>query len=213
MSFEKIQERIIKACELSGRRSEEVTLVAITKNRSIAEIEDKVLRFGHGILGESRIQEWLDKKNKLPNIQWHMVGNLQTNKVKYCEDFHFIHSLNSFRLADEMQKQGLKLSHCFKVFVEVNVVGEISKHGIAFEKARELVSYAQSLDQLEVHGLMTIAPYTNDKETLRKVFKNLKQLCDKLSLRELSMGMSNDFEIAIEEGATFVRIGSALFEN
>ena len=213
MSFERVQERIEDACERVGRKPSEVTLIAVTKNHSVTEIEDKILHFGHKILGENRVQEWRDKKERIPDVQWHMIGNLQTNKVKYCKDFYAIHSLSNIRLADEMQKQGLKLKHSFKVFVEVNVVGERSKQGVSFKEAENLVDYAKSLSCLEVDGLMAMAPYTEDPMLIRGVFRNLRQLCDKLALKELSMGMSNDFEIAIEEGATHIRVGSALFQN
>ncbi len=213
MSFERVQKRIYDACKRVGRDPSEVTLVAVTKNHSVNEIEDKILRFGHRILGENRVQEWRKKKEQLSDIQWHMIGNLQTNKVKYCRDFYAIHSLSNTRLADEMQRQGLKLKHSFKVFVEVNVVGESSKQGAPFEEAEDLVDYAKSLSCLEVYGLMTMAPYNEDLMLVRKTFRKLKQLCDKLALKELSMGMSNDFEVAIEEGATYIRVGSALFED
>ncbi len=211
MSFEKVLECIDNACQRAGRNPSEITLIAVTKHRDVTEIENKILHFGHRILGENRVQEWRDKKDKLANIEWHMIGNLQTNKVKYCKDFHSIHSLSSTRLADEMQKQGLKFKHTFRVFVEVNVAGETSKQGIPLGEAEALVCYAQSLSNLDVCGLMTMAPYTEDPETMRWVFRDLKQLGDKLQLKELSMGMSNDFEVAIEEGATYIRVGSALF--
>ena len=113
MSFKEVQKRINDACERAGRDPSEVTLVAVTKNHSVTEIEDKILRYGHRILGENRIQEWRSKKEHLSDVKWHMIGNLQTNKVKYCKDFYAIHSLNNTRLADELQKQGLKLKHNF----------------------------------------------------------------------------------------------------
>lgn len=217
MSFQKVQESINKACQRVGRSPNEVTLVAVTKNHNAEEISQKVLSFNHAILGENRVQEWLSKKEILSNdnleIQWHMIGNLQTNKVKYCRDFHSIHSLNSIRLANEMQKQGLKHKHIFRVFVEVNMSGEYTKQGIEASRVKELVEYAKNLSYLEVCGLMAMAPYTSNPEEVRPFFKKLRLLSNKLNLQELSMGMSNDFEIAIEEGATFVRVGSALFEN
>ncbi len=211
MSLKKVLERIDNACERVGRDPNDVTLVAVTKNHSVTEISNKILNFEHRILGESRVQEWRNKKDNLTDIQWHMIGNLQTNKVKYCKDFYAIHSLSNIRLANELQRQGLKLKHSFKVFVEVNVAGEADKQGVSSEKLEELVNYTKSLSHLEVLGLMTMAPYAENPETIRWVFRELKQLCDRLQLKELSMGMSNDFEVAIEEGATHVRIGSALF--
>ncbi len=213
MSFERVRERIGAACERAGRDPQEVKLVAVTKGRSLQEIEDAVLRHGHVILGENRVQEWQDKVEALPDAEWHFIGNLQRNKVKYCFPFHTIHSLNSVRLADEMEKRGSKEGHTFRVMVEVNVAGESSKEGAELADAEALVKHAQDLDHVDVAGLMTIAPYSDDPEDARPYFRRLRELNGKLGLKELSMGMSGDFEVAIEEGATCVRIGSALFEE
>lgn len=190
-------------------------LIAVTKGREPAEIERRLLRHGCRTLGENRIQEWRAKADSLAGegIEWHFIGNLQRNKVKYCLPFHTIHSLNSMRLADELQRQGARLDHVFRVLVEVNVAGEQSKRGAPAEWAERLVEYARALPNLEVTGLMTIAPYVHDPELTRPVFSGLRKLRDKLALVDLSMGMSSDFEVAIEEGATIVRVGSALFEG
>ena len=212
MAFKEVQERLARACERAGRDPQEVKLVAVTKGHSVAEIEDAVLKYGHTALGENRAQEWQDKYEVLADAEWHFIGNLQRNKVKYCLPFHTIHSLNSVRLADEMEKQGAKRGHTFRVMVEVNVAGENSKEGAAFAEAGALVRHAQGLAHVEVAGLMTIAPYSEDPENARPYFRKLRKLRDKLRLKELSMGMSGDFEVAVEEGATCVRIGSALFE-
>ncbi len=209
----KVQERILQACERAGRDPAEVTLVAITKGHDPRDIERVVLEHGHRVLGENRVQEWRDKAEVLENIEWHFIGNLQTNKVKYCTPFSVIHSLNSVRLADAMQTQGERREHVFRVMVEVNVAGEASKQGAAADEAEALVAHARGLSQVEVLGLMTIAPYSDRPEDARPVFRALRDLRDKLGLKDLSMGMSGDFEVAIEEGATFVRIGSALFEG
>ena len=203
----------MRACERVGRDPAEVTLVAVTKGHDVSEIERVVLSHGHLVLGENRVQEWRDKAEKLEGVEWHFVGNLQTNKVKYCTPFSVIHSLNSTRLADAMQTQGGRREHVYRVMVEVNVAGEASKQGAALEEAEALVRHAQGLSQLEVLGLMTIAPYSDDPEDARPVFRALRELRDKLSVKHLSMGMSGDFEVAVEEGATFVRVGSALFES
>jgi PLP dependent protein len=210
--FLEVQDRIIKACEGAGRKPSEVKLVAVTKGHTVAEIDKEILQHGHRILGENRIQEWRDKAGELENIEWHLVGNLQRNKVKYCLPFSLIHSLNSERLADELHDFGAKKNHVFKVLVEVNVAGEEQKMGVPLDQALALVDYAKSLPNLSVEGLMTVAPYSNTPDTARPYFVQLRQLRDKLNLRELSMGMSGDFEVAIQEGATIVRIGSALFE-
>jgi PLP dependent protein len=209
--FLEVQERIIKTCEQAGRKPSEVKLVAVTKGHTVAEIEQEILQHGHRILGENRIQEWRDKAPHLDNVEWHLIGNLQRNKVKYCLPFRLIHSLNSERLADELQSFGLKKNHVFSVLVEVNVAGEKQKMGIPLNQAEALVYYAQTLPNLNVEGLMTVAPYSDTPDTARPYFVQLRQLRDKLGLRELSMGMSGDFEVAIWEGATIVRIGSALF--
>lgn len=206
-----IQERMAAACDRAGRKLTDVKLVAVTKGHSVEEIKQQVISHGHYILGENRIQAWRDKRPALPGAEWHMIGNLQRNKVKYCLPFSLIHSLNSQRLADELQRQGEKNEHIFKVLVEVNVAGEDSKQGIAPKDAEDLVYYAQNLHNIQVEGLMTLAPYSDNPESARRVFVKLHTLCDRLKLKELSMGMSGDFEVAIEEGATLIRVGSALF--
>jgi PLP dependent protein len=210
--FLEVQEKIIKTCEQAGRKPSEVKLVAVTKGHSVEEIDKEILQHGHRILGENRIQEWRDKTEQLSGVEWHLIGNLQRNKVKYCLPFSLIHSLNSARLADELQDVGLKKNHVFRVLVEVNIAGEEQKVGVSLAEATPLADYAKSLSNISVEGLMTVAPYSDTPDTARPYFVQLRQLRDKLSLRELSMGMSGDFEVAIWEGATILRIGSALFE-
>jgi PLP dependent protein len=210
--FLEVQERIIKTCEQAGRKPSEVKLVAVTKGHTVAEIDKEILQHGHRILGENRIQEWRDKTEQLQDIEWHLIGSLQRNKVKYCLPFSLIHSLNSERLADELQAFGAKKNHVFKVLIEVNVAGEENKMGISLAEATPLVDYAKSLPNISVEGLMTVAPYSDTPDTARPYFVQLRQLRDRLKLRELSVGMSGDFEVAIWEGATIVRIGSALFK-
>lgn len=209
--FIEVQERIIKTCEQAGRKPSEVKLVAVTKGHTIGEIDQEILQHGHRILGENRIQEWREKAEQLEDIEWHLIGTLQRNKVKYCLPFTLIHSLNSERLADELQDFGAKKNHVFKVLVEVNVAGEENKMGIPLDQTEDLVGYAQTLPNLQVEGLMTVAPYSDTPDTARPYFVQLRQLRDKLNIKELSVGMSGDFEVAIWEGATIVRIGSALF--
>lgn len=210
--FLEVQEKIIKTCEQAGRNPSEVKLVAVTKGHTVEEIDKEILQHGHRILGENRIQEWQEKAVHLDNIEWHLIGNLQRNKVKYCLPFNLIHSLNSAKLADELQDFGAKKNHVFRVLVEVNVAGEENKTGVPLTEAPPLVQYAQTLPNLQVEGLMTVAPYSNTPDTARPYFVQLRQLRDKLGLSELSMGMSGDFETAIWEGATIVRIGSAVFK-
>ena len=207
-----IQARLEQACLRAGRNPADVTLIAVTKGQSVDSIRDNVLAHGHTVLGESRIQEWRDKATELPGVEWHLIGNLQTNKVKYCRPFSTLHSLNSARLADALQEYGAKHGHTFRVMLEVNVAGEANKQGVLPDETEALTRYAQSLPHLNVAGLMTIAPYDDDPEVSRPVFQKLRALRDALGLKELSMGMSGDFEVAVEEGATYVRVGSALFE-
>jgi PLP dependent protein len=208
-----VRTRIERACARVGRSPSEVTLVAVTKGHDASEIRSVLLEHGHTALGENRVQEWRAKAEALPHAEWHFIGNLQTNKVKYLRDVHAIHSLGSTRLVDALERQGAKWEHRFRVFVEVNVAGEASKHGVPLEEAAEVVAYVRSLPHLELLGLMTMAPYSEDAEDARPTFRRLRELRDTLGVAELSMGMSGDFEVAVEEGATFVRVGSALFEG
>lgn len=211
--YDRVRERIEAACARAGRRAADVAMVAITKGRTLEEIEQAVLRHGHRVLGESFVQEWQPKRDALPDdVEWHFVGNLQRNKVKYLGDVEVVHSLNSRKLADTMQKQGKKRGFALRAMVEVNVAGEENKHGLAPEDVPALVAHAAGLSHVTVEGLMGMAPFSDDPETARPVFAALRGLRDTLGLRELSMGMSGDFEVAIEEGATIVRIGSALFD-
>ena len=207
-----IQARLEHACRRAGRNPADVTLIAVTKGQSVDSVRENVLAHGHTVLGESRVQEWRDKAAELSGVEWHLIGNLQTNKVKYCRPFHTLHSLNSVRLADALEEYGAKHDHVFRVMLEVNVAGEANKQGVLPDETETLTRYAQNLPHLNVAGLMTIAPYDDDPEVSRPVFRKLRNLRGTLGLQELSMGMSGDFEVAVEEGATYVRVGSALFE-
>lgn len=207
-----VRKRIAAACRRVSRDPSEVTLVAVTKGRTVEEIEQCVLRHGHRVLGESFVQEWQGKHDALPeDIEWHFVGNLQRNKVKYLGDVAVVHSLNSRRLADTMQKQGVRRGFALRVMIEVNVADEENKHGLSPDRVAALVEHAAGLSHVTVAGLMAMAPFSDDSEDARPHFARLRELRDRLGLRELSMGMSGDFEVAIEEGATIVRVGSALF--
>ncbi len=208
-----VRSRIADACRRVGRSPDEVTLVAVSKGHNPDEIREAILSAGHTVLGENRIQEWRAKAPELPEASWHFIGNLQRNKAKYSRQFALIHSLNSARLADALQAVGERHDHLFRVLIEVNVAGEMSKQGVALEQAEQLADYVRSLDRLAVEGVMTMAPFGSDPEQARRYFTRLRTLRDKLGLVELSMGMSGDFEVAVEEGATIVRIGSALFER
>lgn len=207
-----VERSIAGACERAGRSPDEVTLIAVTKTIGIPAIE---AAFNAGIrnFGENRVQEAQPKIEQLaslrPSLIWHMVGHLQTNKAKTAMDiFDIIHSVDSLRLAETLsQRSQSKLP----VLIEVNVSGEATKSGFLLPEADEAVKRIGRLPNIEVEGLMTIAPWGSDAEEVRPIFRRLRQLGDALGLRHLSMGMTDDFEVAIEEGATLVRIGRAIF--
>lgn len=204
--------RIEAACERSGRAPGEVTLVAITKGHDVDDIQRCVLAYGHRILGENRVQEWRVKQDALgADIEWHLVGHLQRNKVKHLTGVRLIHSLDSERLADALEGEAEKRGAPFRALVEVNVAGEAAKFGVSPAQAPALVRHVRSLTYVRLAGLMTMAPHSDDPEASRPLFRELRRLGDTLAVPGLSMGMSADFEVAVEEGATWVRVGSALF--
>ncbi|MCJ7522351.1 MAG: YggS family pyridoxal phosphate-dependent enzyme [Dehalococcoidia bacterium] len=211
-NIQNVERSIAGACERAGRSPDEVTLIAVTKTIGIPAIE---AAFNAGIrnFGENRVQEAQPKIEQLaslrPSLIWHMVGHLQTNKAKTAVDiFDIIHSVDSLRLAETLsQRSQSKLP----VLIEVNVSGEATKSGFLLPEADEAVKRIGRLPNIEVGGLMTIAPWGSDAEEVRPIFRRLRQLGDALGLRHLSMGMTDDFEVAIEEGATLVRIGRAIF--
>jgi len=207
-----LQQRIARACERAGRSSEEVTLVAVSKTVQASAIE---AAFNAGVkdFGESRVQEAKPKIEQLqklkPGITWHMVGHLQTNKAKTAADiFDIIHSVDSLKLAETLNDCSPKR---LPILIQVNVSAEASKGGFTLSEVNEAVIQIRRLSNLEVQGLMTIAPWVDNAEEVRPIFRQMRQMRDALGLRHLSMGMSDDFEVAIEEGATLVRIGRAIF--
>lgn len=207
-----LQQRIARACEKAGRSPDEVTLVAVTKTVDAAAIE---AAFDAGVrdFGESRVQEAKPKIEQLhklkPGIAWHMVGHLQTNKAKTAADiFDIIHSVDSFNLAETLNDCSQKN---LPILIQVNVSAEATKSGFQLPEVKDAVKQIGKLPNLEVQGLMTIAPWVDNAEEVRPVLRQMRQLRDSLGLRHLSMGMSDDFEVAIEEGATLVRIGRAIF--
>lgn len=218
--YTSVLERIEAALHRSQRRKEEVTLIAVTKNRSSEEL---LSLYHQGVrnFGENRQQELLLKKSNLPkDIHWHFIGTLQKNKVaKLLPEVVLIHSVDSFELAKKISSVSLAEKIAFPVLLQVNIAKEKSKHGFLEEEVERLFPLLQSLAALQIKGLMTLAPFTDDRELIRHTFKSLRLLRNRLEekfgsfLPELSMGMSQDFEIAIEEGATLLRIGSALFEK
>jgi len=211
-----IKEKIAKACEKVGRDSQDVTIIAVTKYVTIARAQE-ALRAGVIHLGENRDQELLKKYEVLGNQPvWHFIGTLQTRKVKKIIDkVDFIHSLDRLSLAEEIDKRANRKISCF---VQVNVSGEESKHGLPPEEVVPFIQQLAMYANVEIVGLMTMAPFVKDEQILRNCFRSLKQLQNDIQnlklpyapCTELSMGMSNDYEIAVEEGATFVRIGTSL---
>lgn len=213
-----IRERIKAAAGRAGREASEIKLIAVSKNHSI----DKILalkKLGINLFGESRVQELREKNERLTGITWHFIGHLQRNKVKYLmrmENCQLIHSLDSWRLAREINKWARKNKRVMPVLLEVNVSGDENKFGLKPEDTLAFVEETQSLKFVDLQGLMTIAPYVKDPEEVRPCFRQLVELREEIAakgyqLKELSMGMTNDFEVAIEEGATMVRIGTGLF--
>lgn len=216
-----VNERIVQACRRSGRSSSEVKLVAVTKMTTVETIMD-ALQCGLHNFGENRVQDFLTKYKEISeDAEWHLIGHLQRNKAKYLVGkVDMIHSLDRLSLARLLDRLSEVQGHPWQVLVQVNVSGEDTKYGLSPEELPEFLDVVQDLRGINVLGLMTIAPYEDDPERVRPVFKDLRLLREKMSqtrpsfdLQHLSMGMTNDFEIAVEEGATMVRVGSAIFSD
>ncbi len=215
-----VEERIQEACRRAGRDRSEVTLVAVSKTKP-AEMLREAYDLGVRVFGENKVQEIREKYEVLPkDIEWHMIGHLQTNKVKYIVDkVRLIHSVDSFKLAEVIEKEAEKHGRTVDVLLEVNVAEEASKFGL---KPSDVLPMAEKISQLphvNLRGLMTIAPFVENPEKNRAIFANLHELyvdikeknIDNGTVSILSMGMTNDYEVAIEEGATMVRVGTGIF--
>ena len=207
-----VQRRVAKAVEKAGRSPADLTVIGVTKTADPLLIQ-QAFQAGIRHFGESRIQEAKDKIAQLSMLQprptWHMVGHLQTNKAKTAVGlFDIIHSVDSVRLAEAISEHA---QQAIPILIQVNVSCEASKYGFAPNEVRSTIEQASHLPHLEIMGLMTIAPYTDNPEDIRPIFRQLRVLRDSLGLEHLSMGMTDDFEVAIEEGATMVRIGRAIF--
>ncbi|HHU48424.1 MAG: YggS family pyridoxal phosphate-dependent enzyme [Caldicoprobacterales bacterium] len=218
-NFNIVRQKIQKALLAVGRSVNDVTLIGVTKNVEVDIIRQAV---SHGIvdLGENRVQELLSKYEQVEDVRWHMIGRLQRNKVRHIIDkVTMIHSLDNLPLAREINKQAEKIQRVVPVLIQVNPANEKTKAGLPYEEVIPFIETIYNLKYIKVNGLMLIAPLTDEPETVRPYFIMMKQLFDGLKrynyphadIQYLSMGMTNDFEIAIEEGSNMVRIGTALF--
>ena len=219
-NFETVEKNVANACARAGRDRSEVTLIAVSKTKPV-EMLREVYDAGARDFGENKVQEICEKYDKLPSdIKWHMIGHLQRNKVKQVIDkVTLIHSVDSYRLAQEISVQAQKKGLSIPILIEVNIAGEESKFGISADDTIQLVEEIAALPNLKIQGLMTIAPYVVDPEENRLYFRQIMQLSvdiknkniDNVSMDILSMGMTGDYEVAIEEGATMVRVGTGIF--
>ncbi len=220
-NIEQVEKRIDKACREAGRSREEVTLIAVSKTKPVDMLRE-AYDCGCRDFGENKVQELTEKYEVLPkDIRWHMIGHLQRNKVKYIVGRVFlIHSVDSLRLAEEISRESVKKQVTTQILIEVNAAGEQSKFGMTDKEAVfRLVEQAAALPGIAVRGLMTVAPYVENGEENRQYFQALKQLSvdimrkniDNVSMDVLSMGMTGDYEVAVSEGAGYVRVGTGIF--
>lgn len=215
-----VRENIRKACERAGRSPEEVTLIAVSKTKPLFMLEE-AYEAGARDFGENKVQEILEKAPEMPeDARFHMIGHLQRNKVKQVLPHAvLIHSVDSLRLAEQIDQEAEKLGMTAKILLEVNVAKEESKFGMMPEEVPELTEQIAALPHLRIQGLMTIAPFVDDPEKNRPVFQKLYQLSvdikkkniDNVSMSVLSMGMTGDYQVAVEEGATMIRVGTGIF--
>ena len=219
-NFAEVENNIKQACERAGRKRDEVTLIAVSKTKPV-EMLQEAYDLGTRVFGENKVQEIVDKYDALPNdISWHMIGHLQRNKIKYIIDkVELIHSVDSVRLAEAIEKEASKHNLIANILMEVNVAKEDTKFGLMVEEVETVIEEISKFPHIRVKGLMTIAPFVENPEENREYFKRLRKLSvdidskkfDNVTMSILSMGMTNDYEIAIEEGATMVRVGTGLF--
>ncbi len=219
-NLREVQKKIKEACSRSGRSAADVTLCAVSKTKP----EEDILTLydaGQRDFGENYIQELRKKHDDLPkDIRWHMIGHLQRNKVKYIAEYiYMIHSVDSLELAQTIEKEAAKHDRIIPILIEVNIAGEDTKFGVSADEAEELIREISLLPHVQVRGLMTSAPFVEDPEEDRIHFRNLTHLSvdiankniDNVTVDVLSMGMSNDYEVALEEGSTIVRVGTSIF--
>lgn len=219
-NLKEVEAKIEAACKRAGRDRSEVTLIAVSKTKPVEMLEE-AYETGIREFGENKVQEMMDKYEVMPkDIHWHMIGHLQRNKVKYLMGkVALIHSVDSLRLVEEISAQSVKHEVTTDILIEVNIAGEETKFGTDREEAIALVEAAAKLPNIHICGLMTIAPFVENPEDNRKYFQQIRQLSvdikekniDNVDMRILSMGMTGDYEVAIEEGATMVRVGTGIF--
>ncbi|SET38922.1 YggS family pyridoxal phosphate-dependent enzyme [[Clostridium] polysaccharolyticum] len=218
----KVEERVAKACERAGRKREEVTLIAVSKTKPVDDVKE-AMKDGIIDFGENKVQEIMDKYEAIPEkLNWHMIGHLQRNKVKYIVDkVCLIHSVDSLRLAIQIDEEAKKKNLVCPILIEVNAAGEDTKFGVSVQETEPLIQEIAKLSNVKIKGLMTIAPFVEDAEENRVHFQALKKLSvdikrkniDNVDMSILSMGMTGDYEVAIEEGATMIRVGTGIFGN
>ena len=218
--LKEVEAKIQAACDRAGRKREEVTLIAVSKTKPI-EMLQEAYDLGVRVFGENKVQEITAKYDALPDdIHWHMIGHLQRNKVKYIVDkVALIHSVDSLRLAETIEHEAARHNVTVPVLIEVNVAQEESKFGLKTEEVLSLVESVAAFPHIHIEGLMTIAPYVEDPEENRGIFRQLKKLSvdiaakniNNVNMSVLSMGMTGDYQVAVQEGATMVRVGTGIF--
>ena len=219
-NLEEIRGKIKAACQRAGREEGAVTLIAVSKTKPLEDLRE-AYEAGARDFGENKVQELTEKIPEMPkDVRWHMIGHLQRNKVKYIVGkVYMIHGVDSLRLAEEISKEAVKQGVSVRILMEVNVAQEETKFGISVSEAPLLAEQIAKLPGISLQGLMTIAPYVDDPEENREIFAKLRQLAvdisrkniDNICMNVLSMGMTGDYEVAIEEGATYVRVGTGIF--
>ena len=219
-NLEQVRKNIDEACRIAGRDPKEVTLIAVSKTKPVSMLKE-AYDAGARCFGENKVQEIMDKHPQLPDdIKWHMIGHLQRNKVKYIVDkVSMIHSVDSLRLAQTIEQEAAKHNVCVPVLLEVNVAQEESKFGLKMDEVLPLIEAVADFPHIKVQGLMTIAPYVENAEDNRGFFRQLKKLSvdieakniNNVSMSVLSMGMTGDYQVAVQEGATMVRVGTGIF--
>ena len=219
-NYNAVKENIKKACEQAGRSQEEVTLLAVSKTKPVDMLMD-VYHAGARDFGENKVQELVEKIPQLPSdIRWHLIGHLQRNKVKYIVDkVAMIHSVDSLRLAETIEKEAAKKAVIVPILIEVNVAQEESKFGLKPEEVLPFIEQISDFSHIRIKGLMTIAPYVDNAEENREIFRELKKLSvdiaakniNNVTMSVLSMGMTGDYMVAVQEGATMVRVGTGIF--